>query len=650
MPDVLQEFQEKKQKLAEILQISANQVSHVGHHAVARMLLAKRHEILQRQFNVVVVGEFSSGKSTLLNALLGQKLLPAKMAPCTKAILEIQYGETPRLMVHREGVAEPEEHAPTFLNEIGVLAARELDEIRKERAASEITRLALEVPNPPCDVGVTLLDTPGLNEHEERTRITAERLPKADASIIVLRATDLLSKSERDFIQSEAKKEPVNRRWLENAFVVVTFADVATQDDSGELVGLKARLNEFMDGVLPPGIARGRRFFIDARSALARRAGGRSSTDGVDFDRFESVLRRYLVEQRGRVTFQGQKITAEAAISNAVGSLVADRESQSRDAEELRATVDGARKIADEERRRLAMIIQGLRDRAPRLGRDLTNEFTTASRRWVERGLPAYIDTLEYPESVWVRTGPVVEWYTRHASSWLEAEMQNWANTVPPCYLQDFLEDFEQAFREDLEDLKSNLRKAGRDLGLSQFELETPGEDALGWLVRNAAGLLAGGPLGAAVGGLLGWDGVVKNLAINLAMGFVAGFFAVAVPIMGFVIAAAVVAAAQIGLGQKKIKRRVADQVKAGLAESLPTAMDEAAGAVREASMQAVDEIADELLKGGEGLLEMLDDAADNAERAAQASEAKRLERGRILDEGVSVLEQARQHVSAFVV
>lgn len=56
--------------------------------------------LMEDGFKVVVVGEFSRGKSTFINALLGKRILPAKTNPTTTTINRISYGETPRYLLH----------------------------------------------------------------------------------------------------------------------------------------------------------------------------------------------------------------------------------------------------------------------------------------------------------------------------------------------------------------------------------------------------------------------------------------------------------------------------------------------------------------------------------------------------------------------
>ena len=51
-------------------------------------------------FHLFIPGETSSGKSTLLNLILGEQLLPYSVLSTTSTICELRYGDTPKLVVH----------------------------------------------------------------------------------------------------------------------------------------------------------------------------------------------------------------------------------------------------------------------------------------------------------------------------------------------------------------------------------------------------------------------------------------------------------------------------------------------------------------------------------------------------------------------
>ncbi|KAJ7349515.1 mitofusin, partial [Desmophyllum pertusum] len=53
-------------------------------------------------------GETSSGKSTLLNLILGEQLLPSSMLSTTSTICELKYGATPKLVAHFKDKELPE--------------------------------------------------------------------------------------------------------------------------------------------------------------------------------------------------------------------------------------------------------------------------------------------------------------------------------------------------------------------------------------------------------------------------------------------------------------------------------------------------------------------------------------------------------------
>ena len=51
-------------------------------------------------FKVLIIGEFKRGKSTFINAMLGQDILPAYSTPCTAIINEVKWGQSPQALLH----------------------------------------------------------------------------------------------------------------------------------------------------------------------------------------------------------------------------------------------------------------------------------------------------------------------------------------------------------------------------------------------------------------------------------------------------------------------------------------------------------------------------------------------------------------------
>jgi GTPase SAR1 family protein len=54
-----------------------------------------KEKLRSHSFNLLVVGQFNRGKTTLINALIGKALLPVGVIPLTSVVTVLSYGETP---------------------------------------------------------------------------------------------------------------------------------------------------------------------------------------------------------------------------------------------------------------------------------------------------------------------------------------------------------------------------------------------------------------------------------------------------------------------------------------------------------------------------------------------------------------------------
>lgn len=179
-------------------------------------LVAELRNLQQRTddkcVNIAVVGEFSSGKSSVINAMLGVELLVMDDLPDTTLVPSvISYSETPTLeFIYNNGESSNKEEMPisrireyiaeysfrdSLMQEKNYDDAyiEEMTRLRKEisRKASRIRRFNIGIPSSFLKQGFRIIDTPGLNSlNPDCTRITHEVLHAADAAFIVGMATD----------------------------------------------------------------------------------------------------------------------------------------------------------------------------------------------------------------------------------------------------------------------------------------------------------------------------------------------------------------------------------------------------------------------------------------------------------------------------
>lgn len=146
-------------------------------------------ELYDRPLLVTVMGEFNSGKSTFVNALLGEEVAPMGITPTTATINLLKYGrEQGARVVYRDGQSRnvPWSKVPALL--------RGLD-------PQEAARIQLVEVLYPLDVlqRVNVVDTPGLNsilpEHESTAR---EFIAQADAVVWLFTVDQAGKHSERE--------------------------------------------------------------------------------------------------------------------------------------------------------------------------------------------------------------------------------------------------------------------------------------------------------------------------------------------------------------------------------------------------------------------------------------------------------------------
>ncbi len=140
---------------------------------------------LEEPLRVAVAGHVSSGKSTLVNALLHQPVAPTDAGECTQFVTEFRYA-TPPAQARAEIVLRDGSTRPLALQQ-GRLPSGKL-----EVAADEVEMLRVWLRNPELQ-DLTLIDTPGLNSAHENIAARTEELLRIDRdSRRALRGADMV--------------------------------------------------------------------------------------------------------------------------------------------------------------------------------------------------------------------------------------------------------------------------------------------------------------------------------------------------------------------------------------------------------------------------------------------------------------------------
>jgi len=155
--------------------------------------LAKSLHQLDELFLLVIVGEFNSGKSAVINALLGDRFLPEGVTPTTSQIHILRYGPDPGREVEEEGVLAVT-YPTDFLQEINIV------------------------------------DTPGTNaiirRHEQ---LTQNFVPRSDLVIFVTSADRPFTESERAFMEQI-------RQWGKKVVIILNKIDLIDEPEVAHVV------------------------------------------------------------------------------------------------------------------------------------------------------------------------------------------------------------------------------------------------------------------------------------------------------------------------------------------------------------------------------------------------------------------------------
>jgi len=150
-------------------------------------ILASRLE--DDSFEVALFGRVSSGKSSLLNALLGTNVLPVGVNPITAVPTKLRYGASLKAAVtYGDG-----RNAVVSVGELSSLVTEQ----GNPGNLRNIARVIVEVPSPRLREGITLVDTPGLGSLAKRGAAeTLAYLPSCDLALLLIDAGAALNEED----------------------------------------------------------------------------------------------------------------------------------------------------------------------------------------------------------------------------------------------------------------------------------------------------------------------------------------------------------------------------------------------------------------------------------------------------------------------
>lgn len=258
----------------------------LGHEKIVENLSEIEEKLSKSRFHLVVLGQFKRGKSTFINSLLAQRVLPTAVVPLTSIVTLLKYGSKESVEVVFEN------------GRVKRISNDELADYVTERGNPEnekgVAHVEVAYPSPYLKDGVFIIDTPGVGStFENNTAMTYNYLPKVDAAIFMLAVDPPMSRSEISFLRDV-------KEHVEKIFFVQNKIDYLTKEEQEESLEFSRQV---ISGVT--GSEATRIYPLSAKMALdAQIEGDEEKLAKSRIREFDSALGAFLSREKGRTVLR----------------------------------------------------------------------------------------------------------------------------------------------------------------------------------------------------------------------------------------------------------------------------------------------------------------------------------------------------------
>jgi len=602
--------------------------------------------VASERFRVMILGEMKRGKSTFINALLHAEVLPAETTPCTAVINEVKWDENRRAVLyfrqplperypplpsdarrhiakHANGEIPPMDIPVNDLPEF-VKIPDPTANLAESVAESPYERVEVFWPLELCRNGVEIIDSPGLNEHQTRTKTTRDYLPHIDAVVFVMSVHALAAESELAVIDNELRS--AGHEYL--FFVCNRFDELRKREDREKVQGyayakLADRTQFGREGV----------FFLSGLDALE----GRLNGDATMISRsgivpLERALERFLVEDRGRIKLLQPAGQLLRGVKSALTQVIPTRRRLlDEDLEGLRKRLDQARPELDQVARRRDTVLkqveaarQRVRDTVRLAAERFFTDLSQDVPLWVRR-----MDTRTInPLLVWSikkQADEVAQQVISGLHPVIEASLEQWERTrLRPLLGQQMTELTEQLnmsvepFLDYLDGVKARLSGG----------LQSPSTNVDGMSLQRVLTGTGGAVVGATlvVASLPGIGAAVAAAGLSGVVTAVAGKVGALLLSMVNPVTLAAVVVAGLALHHRRgmaLTNQVKTQVAEGVAAQLRAEARDRSAAIADELYQQTESLAESISAGLEREMREVREQVDAIIRHKEQSEAE---------------------------
>ncbi len=522
-------FKEKQTELARMLDDASEVICALNMQQFTDNLKKLSDKVQNDTFKVQIVGTFKNGKSTFINSILGEEILPAYALPATAVVNEVKWGEEKKAVVHFQNPLP--EKLPSGIPQKAVEHMKKAnmknippleipyDEIEKyavipiENGKAELEyespyeKIEVFWPLPILENGVEIIDSPGLNECATRTRVTMNYISKADAILFVLDATHILSADEMRVIEHTLKEQG-----FEDPFIIVNKFDAIRNREKDQM---RQYVRDKLDGYTTNEF-----FFVSALDALD----GKLDDDeellkSSGMPEFEKALSDYLVKQKGKAklsqpTRELKRILNEEALFKTIpmqrAALASSLDGLKEKFEKVKPRLDDLRTKKEQLLSRLMLRIEQAKPEFKRMMSRNIIDLTDKVPVWVEEFEPqTKIGLIPNKETL----GIISQEISSYVNDRIEDTQLEWRKNVLEPVISEKTEDVFGSVETDLEKFFEEIDSISVDVTGQEYDTNNV---PVWQRIAGVIGGLALSDVGIAISG--GINGFSKEFAKSFAL------------------------------------------------------------------------------------------------------------------------------------
>lgn len=641
--DQLRVFSVRQKELAGIMQEVSELVRDLDMSNGAQQLEQLKQKIASDSFKVMIMGNFKNGKSTFINAILGQEILPAYATPTTAIINEVKYGQTPKATLHflnpqpeklYDGIPDkalshmqrykgrdiPPIEMPVDDVEDYVVIPMGMDHKEASRQ-SPFEKVELFWPLDLLQNGVEIVDSPGLNENPARTQVTLEYLSKADAIIFVFSGLAMGSAGEISYIEDTLSQYGFENQSL---FCVVNRFDQLTNDRERE------RVRKFSDNLLAP-FTKHIYYTSGYKGLMGKMQNDSAMLKESMMPEVEEALADYLANDRGKIKLATparelnriiRKEALETTIPQRKNALSTDLNVLKQRYSEAKPEIEKLKQQKELITSKAEAKISSMMPEIRRCAINYFNNLPGQIRVWVDEYEPeTKVSALHIKRDATA----LAEEVESYASSRLDREIREWLAGPFASLVNDKVETLKDSLEGRLEEFFVSLDQLKLEVtGTKEYEAESVPV----WqrVVAAGGGLLIGDIGVAALGATTGLTkDFAKGIALQLGAYFVLALVGLLNPvtIIGVMVATIIHGGAKgVSRAEKSAKEQVAETYceeisknSSQLVETAVNGVQEELEKVKGMIAQSMDVEIKEMQQQMEGLIKAMEQGQKNIQK-----------------------------------